>query len=341
MAKNKLFYILLSFAASIVLIWVLLSQINLGDLTKTFTEIEYTFLLIYIAIALSATGFRAWRYKLLLYPYSITWRNIILVTLIRNLFVDLLPARIGSLSYIYILNKRLTYSFEIATSTFVIAIIFDFLTLSPFLILAIFIVGLAATAISTLSLLTLSVLFFFVIFVILWRITQISSFLLKFYRLLLKLFNAESKRWAKLTIEKFHLTIEYLSEIKKKKIFGRILSLSFLIRLAKYGSLYFLLLSLLQSHGFSFKTLSFWKNILGITGAELSSALPVKGIAGFGTWESAWALTFKLMSFEKELAILSGIGVHLITNLFEYSLGILAIFILAFPLIKKTKKKKK
>lgn len=340
MAKNKLFYILLSIAVTVVLVLVLLSQIEIKDLKKIFTEIDYSYLVLFIAIALSAAGLRAWRYKLLLYPHSITWRNIILVTLIRNLFVDLFPAHIGSLSYIYLLNKRLNFSFEIATSTFVIAIIFDFLTLSPFLISAIFAVGLGATAISTSSLLILSFLFFLIIFTVLWKIIQISSLFLKIYRFLLKIFKAESKRWAGITIEKFNLTIEYLSEIKKKKIYGRILSLSLLIRLAKYGSLYFLLLSLLQAHGFSFKSLSFWKNILGITGAELSSALPIKGIAGFGTWESAWALTFRLMSFETKLAILSGIGVHLITNLFEYSLGILAILILTFPLIKKRKKKK-
>jgi len=339
MAKNKFFYIFLSFAVSVVLMWILFSQIETEDLTKTFTEINYSYLLVFIAIALGAAGLRAWRYKLLLYPHSISWRNIILVTLIRNLFVDLFPARIGSLSYIYILNKKLNFSFEAAASTFVVAIIFDFLTLSPFLILSIFAVGFGATAISTLSLFIFSFLFFLIIFVILWKITQISSLFLKIYRLLLKLFKLETKRWAGITIEKLQLTIEYLFKIKKKKIYGRILSLSLFIRLAKYGSLYFLLLSLLRAHGFTFKNLSFWKNILGITGAELSSALPIKGIAGFGTWESAWALTFKLMSFETDLAILSGIGIHLITNIFEYSLGILAILILAFPLIKKTKKK--
>jgi hypothetical protein len=81
------------------------------------------------------------------------------------------------------------------------------------------------------------------------------------------------------------------------------------------------------------KKLSFWKTILGTTGAELTSALPVKGLGGFGTWESAWALTFRLMDFDPELAILSGIGVHLLTNLFEYTLGIAAVLVLVFPLL--------
>lgn len=338
MQKNKIFYIFLSFAISIVLIWLLLTQIETEDLIQTFTRISHPSLLLFIAIALAAAVLRAWRYKLLLRPHFIGWGNIFLVTLIRNLFVDLLPARIGSLSYIYILNKRLNFSFEVATSTFIMAIIFDFLTLSPFLILAIFAVGLGATTISNFLLLILSFLFLFTICLILWKITQISSVFLGIYLRVLKFFRAEKKSWAAISIEKLHLTIQWLLQIKKRKIYWPILSLSLLIRLGKYGSLYFLLLSLLRSHGFSLKNLSFWKTILGTTGAELTSVLPVKGIAGFGTWESAWAFTLMLLDFEKRIAILSSL-IHLITNLFEYSLGILAILILAFPLIKRTKQK--
>jgi hypothetical protein len=86
--------------------------------------------------------------------------------------------------------------------------------------------------------------------------------------------------------------------------------------------------------------MSIWKTILGITGAELTSVLPVKGIAGFGTWESAWALTFQLMKFQPDIAIISGIGVHLITNIFEYSLGIISILILLLPFLRKKELKK-
>jgi len=162
---------------------------------------------------------------------------------------------------------------------------------------------------------------------------------LKAYQRALKAFKFEKKKWAKISVEKIILTTDCLSQIKEKKTYWPVFFLSLLIRMAKYTSLYFILFSLLRSHGFLLRELSFWKTILGITGAELTSALPVKGIAGFGTWESAWAVTFKLMDFESRLAILSGIGVHLLTNLFEYSLGIISILILAFPLLKKTRLK--
>jgi hypothetical protein len=44
------------------------------------------------------------------------------------------------------------------------------------------------------------------------------------------------------------------------------------------------------------------------------------------------------MGFDPRLAIVSGIGVHLLTNLFEYSLGLASILILAWPYLRKSRK---
>jgi uncharacterized membrane protein YbhN (UPF0104 family) len=335
--KKRIFFVVLSLAVSVLLIGLLLSQIQIRDLAQTLSNIYWPALFLYIGISLFSSWLRAWRYKWLLQPKPITWANIFLVTFIRNCFDDLLPARIGSLSYIYVLNRRLGFSFESAASTFVVAFVLDFLTLSPFLALAIFIVGLGASAVSTPGLLLLSLLFFIIILVILWQIIPIFRAVLNLYRSLLKILKVGQKKGARHSTAKLEMTLDSLAEIKAKKIYVPLFLLSLLIRLGKYVSLYFLLFALLRSHGFLMKDLSFSKTILGITGAEMTSALPVKGLADFGTWESAWAVAFRLMNFEAGLAILSGIGVHLITNLFEYSLGFLSILILAVPYMKRNR----
>lgn len=339
MPRKRLFYIILSLAASVILIWLLLSQIETEDLVQTFADIYYPALLAYMVIALAGTVLRAWRYRWLLHPSPIRWTNIFLVTLVRNSFVDLLPARIGSLSYIYILNKRLNFTFEVATSSFIVAVIFDFITLSPFLVLSILAVGVYATALPLFTLILVSLLFFVLICLLLWKITQILSVFVTIYRSILKFFKMQNRKWAHGTSEKMQSTIDQLSRIKQRKIYWPLFFISFFIRLAKYGGLFFLLFSLLRSHGFTVHNLNFCKTILGTTGGEFTSVLPIKGIAGFGTWESAWALTFRLMDFEPRLAIISGIGVHLITNLFEYTLGIAAIIIFALPLLIKARKR--
>lgn len=336
MFKKKIFLYILSILISIFLIGLLLSKIETDYLSSTFKNIHYSALLAFIIIALLSSGLRAWRYKLLLKPHPISWKNILLATFIRNLFVDLFPARLGSLSYIYVINRRMKFPFETATSSFVLAVIFDFFTLSPFLIFSIFIVGLGSSVVSSISLLVISFFFFLIIFLALWLLIPLAKLFFKLYCYSTQLLRVDKKIWVvkiKKTIEKI---TEELSATKKRRIFWPVFSISLVLRLAKYGSLYFLLYSILYSHGFNLHDLNFFKTILGITGAELTSILPIKGLGGFGTWESAWVLTFKLMNFQPQLAIISGIGVHLITNLFEYILGILSIIIISLPFKKKT-----
>jgi uncharacterized membrane protein YbhN (UPF0104 family) len=339
MSKKRILSLILSILLSIFLAWILLSRISVDDLIQTFSNIFYPALFAFFGISLFASVLRALRYKWLLYPNPISFGNILLVTFIRNLFVDLLPARIGSLSYVYVLNKKLKYPFEQAASTFVVAFVFDFLTLSPFLIFSMLLVGLGSTSVSNLALLIIASIFLLLVYLVLHEIIPLSNVFFKGYSHLLKFLKLEDKKWAEMSKNKIQLTIEGLRQIKSRKIQWPLFLLSLLIRAGKYGSLYLLLYSLLHNHGFSITDLSFSKTILGITGAELTGALPIKGIAGFGTWESGWALTFQLMDFEQKIAILSGIGVHLISNLFEYSLGILSILILAFPFINRKKQK--
>ena len=309
-------------------------QVNPKDFLYTFSNIFFPALLAYFAISLFGSFLRAWRYKLLLYPQKISWRNIFLVTFIRNLFVDLLPARIGSLSYIYILNKRLEVSFNTATSSFVVAFVYDFISLSPFLILAILAVGLGTTSISTPLMLLFSILFLVIMLVIYWQLIGFCRILIAVYGFFLRVIKYDQKQWAEVSIEKLHLTVEDIAQIRKRQTDLPVFLLSLGIRMAKYGALYILLFALLQVHGYTLGSLSIWKTILGITGAEMTGFFPIKGLGGYGTWETAWALILTLLGFESRIAVLSS-GIHLVTNLFEYILGLLSILYLALPFSKK------
>lgn len=335
MLKKRIVYILLSALVSLGLLWLLLSQVKTEDIVETISRIFLPALIGYVAIALFAAWLRAWRYKRLLRPRSITWPNIFLVTFIRNSLIDLLPARIGSLSYIYVLNKRLGFPFEAAASSFVLAFVLDFLTLSPFLVTSVIAVGLGANALSTPVLLLVAAAFFVLVFLVYWRLIPLARFCLAVFRRILKLAGVEERPAARTAVRKFELTIGSLDSARRDQKPAPIFVLSFLIRLAKYMAIFALFFALLRSHGFSLHDLNFWTFILGLSGAELTSALPIKGLAGFGTWESAWAVTFRLMDFDPRLAVISGIGVHLLTNIFEYSLGIGSILVLAWPYLRR------
>ena len=236
--------------------------------------------------------------------------------------------------YIYILNKRLDISFNAATSSFVVAFVYDFISLSPFLILAIIAVGFGTTSLSTPLMLVFSILFLVIMLIIYWQLLGLCRIFIRTYRVFLRKIKCDQKNWAAVSIEKLQLTITDIAQIRKRGTDLPVFFLSIGIRLAKYGSLFILLFALLQAHGFTLGDLSIWKTILGITGAEMTGYLPLKGIGGFGTWETGWTLILMLLGFESRIAILSS-GIHLVTNLFEYILGLLSILFLALPKSKK------
>jgi len=335
MNRKRIVGVLASLTLSAVLIAVLLSRIEISMLIRTLRDIHRPSLLAFLLCSLAGTGLRAWRYHCLLAPRPTSRSGILLVSFIRNLFVDLLPARIGSLSYVYFVNRRLGLPFEAAASSFAISVLLDFLTLSPFLIAALLLGGLGASVLPAGPTLLIALVFFLIMIVIMLRMPQLLMGAARLLRAVFHRLGIDRKSWTEQAASKLESTSADVRSIRARRIEAPVYGLSLLIRLTKYGALFFLLFALLHSHGYSIGDLSFPKTILGITGAEMSSVMPIKGIGGFGTWESAWALTFRLLGFDAGLAVISGIGVHLITNLFEYALGVVSLLLLYFPFRRK------
>jgi len=335
MSRKKLLYVFISLAVAALFLWLLLREIEPGLVKKTFLELPLAALGVFVGIHLLAVWLRAWRYRILLRPLPCSWSGILLTTLVRNSFDDLLPARIGSLSYIYILNQRLGFSFESAASSFVVALVLDFLTLGPFVLLAILVVGARALPFSGSALAGFALAFFLLSALILWKLAVLTNLLKKGLESAFRRFRLSGKTGARTVLEKLDLVRENLDRVRSPSLMALLLVQSFFIRLAKYASVYFLLCGFMRSHGYRPADVGFWKTVLGLTGAEFTAILPVKGLGGFGTWEAAWTATFRLLGFPTDLAVVSGLGVHITTNLLEYGLGFVAIVLLLLPYLKR------
>jgi len=70
--------------------------------------------------------------------------------------------------------------------------------------------------------------------------------------------------------------------------------------------------------------------VLGTTAAELTTILPIHGVGGFGTYESAWAGAYYLLGFTKQLAIKAAFSFHLIALLYSVILGVGSLILLKF-----------
>ena len=330
MPRRKPLTIILSVLVTAGLLAWLFSSIPLRDLWTALREIHIPWLLVYFLISLAATAAKAARSKWLLAPEKISWPDMFLVTFVRNGFEDLLPARLGSLSYVVVLNRNLGLPFESAASTLVVMLVFDFLTLSPFVLAALFLAGTAANILPGPLLVGLALAYFLVVLALALKIVPATRFFVGACRRAARVFGAANRPAVHKALAKLDETVASLSVIHARRIAFPLFLLSSLIRLLKYLSLYSLLLAILRHLGIGMAEIALWKVVLAITAAELTSLLPVKGIADFGTWESAWVLAFALMGLDRATAVLSGFSVHLVTNLFEYGFAALALLALSF-----------
>lgn len=329
MSRRRVLSLIVSLALSAFLLAVLFRQVRAEDIGAALRGIHLPGLALYAAISLAAVFLRAWRYRLLLKPGACGWRPMVLVTLARNAFEDLLPARIGSLSYIYLLDARVGVAFESAASSFLAAFVIDFLTLGPFVALAVFSVGGSGRSGFPAGLLLALAAGFFLITALIW--IKLVPILRTGWRGAEKAagrLRVHDKKGWRLADEKAKATIASLEALRSRGLGWPVLTLSLLIRLAKYASLFALVGAILRSYGLGPAEIGFGRLILVLTGAEMTSALPVKGLADFGTWETAWAIGFRGLGFAAGLAAVSGFGVHLVTAVFEAGLGLIGLLCL-------------
>jgi len=328
--RKNLYRFVLSLAISGILLVFLFRYIDTGALKDLFLHLYIPALLVYFGLLVCGTIFSPWRYKLMLPGVSIGFFGLAGVTMIRNLFVDFLPARIGELSFIWVLNKRYKVAVELGGSAFIGAFVFDLIALFPLLVVAIGLSPLHAqeTGKWLMVLFTGAFVFLGVVIIFAKRILPVfigwarSPGLMTFMKRV---------HFVHVIYEKVVETAEQLVLLSERGIGGRLFLLSLGVRLSKYISLFFLFYAVVKSLGITFRDLNLFTIFSGTAFTEVSSLLPIQGLAGVGTWEATWAAVFVFFGFTRQTAILSGIGVHWITQVTEYSIGILSMILLFRP----------
>jgi len=328
--KRKI-YTIASILITVGVMGYLFRIVSLRDVVSTIKGMALVPFLCFVILSFGGAFFRTWRYLTLLNVSGakVPAITMFLVTIVRNFFSDLLPARLGTLSYVYILTNRLGVVLEKALSTFAVAFIFDIIVIMPLLLISICSVGWKIFGKFQLLIpVTLGVL------IILLVVLRYLPELFRITAGICQKFPFLRRGGGKL--DKTALKIE---EIKNSGVYLKVFTLSIFVRLCKYGKLYFLLLALLSTWGYGWKEIGFGRFFLGACGAEFSASLPISGIAAFGAYEGAWAIIFTILGFPRKLAIITGISHHLITQVYGYSLGVICLALLLLPVFNKTGEK--
>ena len=99
----------------------------------------------------------------------------------------------------------------------------------------------------------------------------------------------------------------------------------------KFTSYYLIINAILAPLGYSFRDLNYWVILLATIAAEISAVLPTHALAGFGTYEGAFALAFIILGFTEEISIIVGFSYHLVVLLYTVALGLIAMIIISMP----------
>jgi uncharacterized membrane protein YbhN (UPF0104 family) len=329
MSKKVLFPVL-SLALTGLLLFQVFSQNTPDQWTGLVTRIRRDLLLFFVGLYGIGLFLRTWRYHLLLKgadaPVIPGFGQLVLVTAVRNMLVDFLPARAGSLSYLVILNRFFAVAFSACLTSFTYAALFDLLTLGPLLALVLAIDSLKGTPAPPW----------------LWGVGALITLGGILVLLFLEpLFRGFSRRvqdwtalyqtkhpWAKRLVEELVEISGSFLTLRRARLFWPLLGLSLLLRTIKYALLYLLLFAVMGALLKFNPSLPFLQIMFGIMGSEVAASLPVSGIAGFGLYEGILGAALTSQGIPTSQGIFISFAMHLLSQIFEYSLGSLALLII-------------
>lgn len=319
---KKLFLLGLSILVTGVLVYYLLTRSFWTDWQRLLLHLKPGYLGWYLFLYAIGLLLRTFRYHLLLNsaktPAMPSFWHLTLVTSVRNMLVDFLPARTGSLSYIILLNKAFKVDLSPCLTSFTYSFLFDLLAMAPLLTVALLVDSLTSGK------------NFFWLWGIAIVILVISLTLILTLGPLVKIFSQWSGRiehrwpkysWLRPLDQQLHTLGQSFSTLKQEHIFWPTLGLSILIRAIKYLYLYILLSTVLQALSGHWIQLPFWVVLLGLVASEASAGLPISGIAGFGFYEGVLGTVLSSQGIHPSQAVMVSFAMHLLTQIVDYSWG--------------------
>lgn len=328
--NKKALFLALSFGLTSFLFYLIFTQSTLDQWLGLLSRIRLEFLGIYAGLYGLGLSLRTWRYHLLIKGAGPAWvpsfGRLALVTAVRNMLVDFLPARTGSLSYLVILNRVFAVELSACLTSFTYAALFDLLSLGPLLAVVLAIDSLRGSAVHPL----------------LWGLGLVFTLggisAIVFLEPLFQKLAGWIERWT-VSYQKKHPWLKRVTReltavshsflaLRRARLFWPLLGLSLLLRAIKYTLLYLLLYAVMKALLDVSPSLPFLKIMFGIMGSEVAASLPVSGIAGFGLYEGILGTVLAGQGIQTSQGIFISFAMHLLSQIFEYSLGGAALIII-------------
>ncbi len=326
--------LLLSLGVSLFILALILSlflteeeNVSRVRLMSALKNISFAALLPYVVCQIGQTYFRAMRYRVLLLGGK---GNVVpdmgrmfLVSATRNMFVDMLPARLGELTYLAMLNRGYNVPANLCLSSLTVSVLFDFMALFIFvgtiILYSLTISHVEGWMLTSLLVLTLligigaGILFFGIHLAVKMKKYLTHSF--------------QEIRLVRLAFNLAQSFAEAMDQTRRACIFWKVFALSILIRGLKYTGLFFTFLAVVTSNFPEFASLSFPEVFAALFGSEAGASMPIPTFMSFGSYEAGGTLALTLLGFSAEASILGLLTMHICSQFVDYTLGAAAILV--------------
>ena len=302
---------ILSFGLGIILISWLVSQLDISATLHSLRNVPISLILLSFLFYTIGFGLRALRFRLLL-PTQQPLHHLFPIVLVHYTALNIIPARLGELSYIYLLKKVNNVSTGRSVSNLVLARVFDLMTISLLFLGALFFLNLSSQWLKAIGVIVGAFLIMALILLIIVLIYQERCI-----RIIKKLVSKFGFAHYAITTKILH-TIEEISEafteIHVKEKAGKVLGVSLLIWISIFSSNYAALLAFQVD-------LTFMEVVLSSTCIILLKILPIQIMSGFGIHETTWVLIALELGVSKNVAITAAFGTHVIATIYLCILG--------------------
>jgi len=303
------------FLVSVILVFYLVSLISLNDLISVMNSINPVYILSAFLFYVLASLFRAVRFSALL-NRKVRIIDMFSIVLVHNLANQILPARSGEISYVYLLKKLKKIRTGTGITTLVISRFFDFVAISVFLLISLFGLNSVSTIMFN-SMLILLFLLLLLLFCLLLLLVFGDSVLL-LIRYVFGKMGMLKFSIVRYFLRKFSETLDAFKKIDVKRKSYSVIGITSAIWTCMFVCNFFLI----KGFGIELGIFQIMSLVLIIVILPL---LPVYGMGGFGTTEAAITAMFISFGMSTNTAIPVSFGLHIFGLSFSIILGFFGI----------------
>ncbi len=311
MKPNTLALYIFSTILTAALLVYLFLNLDWATLQTAFANLHVAWLALAAFVYFVNIFFRALRFKFLLYSRAVTVRELLPIVSLHNMFMYLMPAKSGDISFVFLSKGRLKTPLAEGTATLLAARFYDFVVVALLLALALLSAGAQIPA----AIFQASLAFCLLVFLG-------ASGTLLFLRSPLSSRGIVTKnQFIARILAAWNKFVAGLREIQGRQGHLQIALLTLGIWLCQYMITY----SIVRSLGYVIRP--YHISIIMLIMVPLT-LLPLQGFANIGTHELGWTSAFLIFGYSYNAALAIAVGSHFFLLAFILFYGTLSLITL-------------